>query len=38
MAGVVTVTDAEAFERLLAHGVGRHAAFGYGMMMVARTT
>lgn len=35
MTGTLEVHDAEAFASLLAKGVGRHAAFGYGMMVVA---
>ena len=34
MEGVLTVTDGAAFEALLAHGVGRHRAFGYGMLLL----
>ena len=32
--GVLVVHDGEKFGRLLAHGVGRHAAFGYGMLLL----
>jgi CRISPR system Cascade subunit CasE len=32
--GVLVVQDGEKFARLLAHGVGRHAAFGYGMLLL----
>lgn len=35
MAGTLSVVDADAFGRLVARGVGRHAAFGYGMIMVS---
>lgn len=35
LAGTLTVTDPDRFAHLLAHGVGRHAAFGYGMMLLA---
>ncbi len=34
MRGVLTVTDAGAFADLLAHGVGRHRAYGYGMLLL----
>lgn len=32
--GELTVADPEAFARLLARGVGRHAAYGYGMLLL----
>jgi CRISPR system Cascade subunit CasE len=32
--GQLTVTDGDAFAELLAHGVGRHRAFGYGMLLL----
>ena len=32
--GTMTVTDPTAFARLLAHGVGRHRAYGYGMLLL----
>lgn len=32
--GALVVRDPEAFHRLLAHGVGRHGAFGYGMLLL----
>jgi CRISPR system Cascade subunit CasE len=32
--GVLVVTESEDFAGLLAHGVGRHAAFGYGMLLL----
>ena len=32
--GVLEVTDAQAFTRLLRRGVGRHRAFGLGMMLL----
>lgn len=32
--GVLTVTDAAGFETLLAKGVGRHRAYGYGMLLL----
>lgn len=34
MSGVLTVTDGEKFARLLARGVGRHRAYGYGMLLL----
>lgn len=34
--GVLRVTEAEAFARLLARGVGRHRAFGFGMLMLRK--
>ena len=34
MHGSLTVTDASAFSRMLAHGVGRHKAYGYGMLLL----
>ena len=37
MAGILTVGNGEEFGRMLAKGIGRHCAFGYGMMMVSRT-
>ncbi|SEL97688.1 CRISPR system Cascade subunit CasE [Sphingomonas palmae] len=35
MAGTLAVADAAAFAALLAGGVGRHAAFGFGMLLLA---
>jgi CRISPR system Cascade subunit CasE len=35
MAGTLTVADPAAFAALLARGVGRHAAFGYGMLLLS---
>ena len=32
--GTLTVTEEAAFACLLAHGVGRHCAFGYGMLLL----
>ena len=32
--GVITVTNSEAFTSLLARGVGRHRAYGYGMLLL----
>lgn len=33
--GTLTVTDPAAFAALLARGIGRHAGFGYGMLLLA---
>jgi len=35
LAGTLIVADAQAFAHLLARGVGRHAAFGYGMLLLS---
>lgn len=32
--GELTITDPQAFSRLLANGVGRHAAYGFGMLLL----
>ena len=32
--GTLTITDGPAFASLLAHGVGRHRAYGYGMLLL----
>jgi CRISPR system Cascade subunit CasE len=32
--GELTINDADAFARLLAGGVGRHAAYGFGMLLL----
>jgi CRISPR system Cascade subunit CasE len=32
--GVLTVTDTDRFAALIAHGVGRHTAFGFGMLLL----
>ncbi|GHE81823.1 hypothetical protein GCM10019059_44550 [Camelimonas fluminis] len=32
--GSLVVTDPEAFTILLARGVGRHRAYGYGMLLL----
>lgn len=32
--GELTITDPEAFAQLLARGVGRHAAYGFGMLLL----
>ena len=34
MRGNLEVTDGDAFARLLARGVGRHRAYGYGMLLL----
>ena len=34
MRGTLIVTDGEAFSSLLASGVGRHRAYGYGMLLL----
>ena len=34
MRGTLTVTDGSAFAKLLAGGVGRHRAYGYGMLLL----
>ncbi len=35
--GILTITDAESFADLLAKGIGRHKAYGYGMMLLRPT-
>lgn len=35
VAGTMTVADPAAFAALLARGVGRHAAFGFGMLLLS---
>ncbi len=35
MAGTLTVVDSHAFTQMLARGIGRHAAFGYGMLLLS---
>ena len=35
MAGTLTVADRHAFAQMLARGIGRHAAFGYGMLLLS---
>lgn len=32
--GELCVTESQAFERLVRHGVGRHCAFGFGMLLL----
>lgn len=34
MRGVLNITDSEAFTHLLARGVGRHRAYGFGMLLL----
>lgn len=34
MTGALTITDGEKFARLLARGIGRHRAYGYGMLLL----
>lgn len=34
MRGTLTVADSDAFSSLLARGVGRHRAYGYGMLLL----
>ncbi|MCB1549292.1 MAG: type I-E CRISPR-associated protein Cas6/Cse3/CasE [Hyphomicrobiaceae bacterium] len=34
MHGSLTVSDPDAFHRLLARGIGRHRAFGFGMLLL----
>ena len=34
MRGVLTITDAAAFSSFLARGIGRHRAYGYGMLLL----
>ena len=34
MRGVLTITNPDAFSNLLAHGIGRHRAYGYGMLLL----
>ena len=34
MRGILTVTDSDAFANLLARGIGRHRAYGYGMLLL----
>ena len=34
MRGVLTITNPDAFAQLLARGVGRHRAYGYGMLLL----
>jgi CRISPR system Cascade subunit CasE len=32
--GRITIKDQESFKNLLTHGIGRHRAFGYGMLLI----
>lgn len=34
MRGALTITDPHAFSNLLANGIGRHRAYGYGMLLL----
>jgi len=34
VSGILTVTDGDKFARLLAQGIGRHRAYGYGMLLL----
>ena len=34
MRGVLTITDPDDFSNLLANGIGRHRAYGYGMLLL----
>lgn len=34
MRGALTITDPDAFSDLLARGIGRHRAYGYGMLLL----
>ena len=34
MQGTLSITDADAFNELLTQGVGRHRAYGYGMLLL----
>ena len=34
MRGIITITNSQAFANLLARGVGRHRAYGYGMLLL----
>ena len=34
MRGVLTITESAGFANLLAHGIGRHLAYGYGMLLL----
>lgn len=34
MRGAITITDSDAFNELLARGVGRHRTYGYGMLLL----
>ena len=35
--GILTITDPESFADLLAKGIGRHKAYGYGMLLLRPT-
>gem|GEM_PF-3627714 len=34
--GVITMTDTEAFNNIIAQGIGRAKAFGCGLLMIRR--
>ena len=34
LGGILQVQDGDAFHTLLARGIGRHRAFGYGMLLL----
>ena len=34
MRGELTIDDPAAFAKLLSHGIGRHRAYGYGMLLL----
>ena len=34
MSGTLTITDGDEFAELLARGIGRHRAYGYGMLLL----
>ena len=34
MRGTLEITDGSAFTKLLAGGIGRHRAYGYGMLLL----
>ncbi len=38
LSGTLEVTDAGRFSRLMARGIGRHRAFGFGMLLLRRET
>ena len=38
MRGVISITEGEAFAALLASGIGRHRAYGYGMILLRPIT
>ena len=34
MRGTITIVDPGKFTELVAHGIGRHRAYGYGMLLL----